>query len=390
MAKPTSDLYLSWVVRDDSPPSAQSFAHLPLGGMHFGVKDIIDVAGFPTSYGVDFLTHQPVVDAWCVSALRAAGGIPIGKTHTTALAFRDPAVTRNPRDPARSPGGSSAGSAAAVGAGDVPFALGTQTLGSVERPAAYCGVVGYKPSWGRIPTVGMAPCAPSLDTIGIIAADVAIARRAAEALFSLEDRAPSSPRIGLALGYMTNIIEPETRSAIERAVARLRESGLSINDVALPASFEEAASYTARLQAAETWMSSGAWLAGKPVPEWVAKVLATGKAIDYAAYRSLRAWREAKRPEIAGIFNSVDAVIMPCANLAPEFGSTGDPTPLAPVTFFGLPAIAVPIGDDAATKLPFSMQIVAPAGADGRLLEIAARVEQGLAAPETVTAAGRS
>ena len=385
-----SDLYKSWVVRDESPPPAQSFAHLPLGGMHFGVKDIIDVAGFPTAYGVDFLTQHPVVDAWCVSALRAAGGIPIGKTHTTALAFRDPAVTRNPRDPSRSPGGSSAGSAAAVAAGDVPFALGTQTLGSVERPAAYCGVVGYKPTWGRIPTVGMAPCAPSLDTIGIIAADVAIARRAAEAFFALEDRAPSAPRLGLALGYMANIIEPATRSAIERAVARLRESGLGVNDVALPASFEEAAGYTARLQAAETWMSSGAWLAGKPVPSWVAKVLADGKAIDYATYRSLRAWREAKRPEIANMFAACDAVIMPCANLAPEFGSTGDPTPLAPVTFFGLPAIAVPIGNDAATKLPFSMQIVAPAGADGRLLEIAARIEQSLAAPETAAAAGRS
>ncbi len=385
-----NDLHMSWVVRDEAPPPAQSFAHLPLGGMHFGVKDIIDVAGFPTSYGVDFLTHHPVVDAWCVSALRAAGGIPIGKTHTTALAFRDPAVTRNPRNPAHSPGGSSAGSAAAVAAGDVPFALGTQTLGSVERPAAYCGVVGYKPTWGRIPTVGMAPCAPSLDTIGIIAADVAIARRAAEALFALEDHAPSAPRLGLALGYMANIIEAATRSAIERAVARLREGGVKVNDISLPASFEEAAAYTSRLQAVETWMSSGAWLAGKPVPQWVAKVLADGKAIDYATYRSLRAWREAKRPEIAGIFDSVDAVIIPCANLAPEFGSTGDPTPLAPVTFFGLPAIAVPIGNDPATKLPFSMQIVAPVGADGRLLEIAARIEQGLAAPETVTAAGRS
>lgn len=383
-----NDLHMSWVVRADAPQAERG--DLPLSGMHFGVKDIIDVSGFPTAYGVDFLTTHPVVDAWCVSALRAAGAVPIGKTHTTALAFRDPAVTRNPRDPSRSPGGSSAGSAAAVAAGDVPFALGTQTLGSVERPAAYCGVVGYKPTWGRIPTVGMAACAPSLDTIGIIAANVSIARRAAEALFALEDRASASPRIGLALGYMSQIIEAATRSAIERAVARLRESGMKVADATLPASFEEAASYTARLQAAETWMSSGAWLAGKPVPQWVAKVLADGKAIDLATYRSVRSWRESKRPEIAALFEKFDALILPCANLAPEFGSTGDPTPLAPVTFFGLPAIAVPIGDDAATKLPFSMQIVAPLGADGRLLEIAARIEAGLSAPETVAAAVRS
>ncbi|MGH7715915.1 MAG: amidase family protein, partial [Vulcanimicrobiaceae bacterium] len=275
-----NDVHKAWVVCGDAP--AQSRTDLPLGGLHFGVKDIIDVAGFPTAYGVDFLTTHPVVDAWCVSALRAAGAVPLGKTHTTALAFRDPAVTRNPRDPSRSPGGSSAGSAAAVAAGDVPFALGTQTLGSVERPAAYCGVVGYKPTWGRIPTVGMAPCAPSLDTIGILAADVSIARRAAEALFAVEDRASATPRIGLALGYMSQIIEAATRSAIERAVARLREGGMSIADATLPPSFEEAASYTSRLQAAETWMSSGAWLAGKPVPQWVAKVLVEGKAIDAA------------------------------------------------------------------------------------------------------------
>ena len=144
------DPFKAWVVRRE-PADADGRSGLPLAGMQFGVKDIIDVAGFPTSYGVDFITTHPLADAWCVSALRAAGAVPIGKTHTTAFAFRDPAITRNPRDPSRSPGGSSAGSAAAVAAGDVPFALGTQTLGSVVRPAAYCGIVGYKPTWGRIP-----------------------------------------------------------------------------------------------------------------------------------------------------------------------------------------------------------------------------------------------
>jgi Asp-tRNA(Asn)/Glu-tRNA(Gln) amidotransferase A subunit family amidase len=384
-----NDPYKAWVVRDERAASDPK-SGLPLAGMLFGVKDIIDVAGMPTRYGVDFLEFNPQVDAWCVSLLRAAGAVPAGKTHTTAFAFRDPAVTRNPRDPARSPGGSSAGSAAAVAAGDVPLALGTQTLGSVLRPSAYCGVVGYKPTWGRIPTVGVSPCAPSLDTVGIIAADVSVARRAAEALFALDDRAPASPRLGLALGYMSEIIEPQTRVAIERAVARLRESGLDVKDISLPAAIELSVPKANRLQAAETWMSSGAWLKGKPLPQWVAKIMEAGSAVGQREYREIRSWRETERTAVAEIFTHIDAAIMPCANLAPEFGTTGDPAPLTPWTFFGLPSIAVPIGDDQETKLPFSMQIVAPYGADGRLLDIAARIETALAGAETATTGARS
>ena len=385
----TADPYKAWVLRDESAKSDPN-SGLPLAGMLFGVKDIIDVAGMPTRYGVDFLTFNPQVDAWCVSALRAAGAAPAGKTHTTAFAFRDPAITRNPRDPSRSPGGSSAGSAAAVAAGDVPFALGTQTLGSVLRPAAYCGVVGYKPTWSRVPTVGIAPCAPSLDTLGIIARDVTTARRAAEALIALDDRAPSAPRIGLALGYMSNVIDAATRTAIERAISRLRESGLEINDISLPSAVELCVPKANRFQAAETWMGSGNWLRGKPLPEWVAKIMESGSKTSLAEYREIRSWRETERSTVAEIFNRIDAAIMPCANLAPEFGTTGDPSPLSPWTFFGLPAIAVPIGADAATKLPFSMQIVGPQGADGRLLDIAARIESALARAETAAAGARS
>lgn len=384
-----NDPYKAWVVRDESAKSDPN-SGLPLAGMLFGVKDIIDVAGMPTRYGVDFLEFRPQLDAWCVSALRAAGAVPAGKTHTTAFAFRDPAITRNPRDPSRSPGGSSAGSAAAVAAGDVPFAFGTQTIGSVLRPAAYCGVVGYKPTFGRIPTLGVAPAAPSLDTIGIIAKDVSVARRAAEALIALDDRAPSSPRLGLALGYMSDIIEPQTRVAIERAISRLREAELDVSDVTLPASIELSVAKSSRFQSAETWMASGTWLKGKPLPEWVSKIMESGSKMSYSEYREIRSWRETERATVAGIFERVDAVIMPCANLAPEFGTTGDPSPLSPWTFFGLPAIALPIGDDPATKLPFSMQIVAPYGADGRLLDIAARVEKALAGAETAAAGARS
>ena len=379
------DRVRAWVVRDESVPASAK---------QFGVKDIIDVAGFPTAYGVDFATTHPHVDAWCVSALRAAGWRPAGKTHTTAFAFRDPAITRNPRDLSRSPGGSSAGSAAAVGAGDVPLALGTQTLGSVLRPAAYCGVVGYKPTWGKIPTVGVSPCAPTLDTVGLFAREMTTLREAAEALLALDDAGSTSrnPRLGLALDYMRERIEPSTRAAIERAVARLRERGVEIVDLALPAFVEESLAHAQRLQAAETYAATGRWLAGKPVPPYVAGLLREGSEIDAAAYRAERSWREAHRPRVAAIFSErdLDALIAPCANLAPEFGTTGDPSPLAPWTFFGLPALALPIGDDAATKLPFSMQILGPYGADGPLLEVATRLEAALATPETAAAGGRS
>lgn len=361
------DPFQAWVVRRDSEP----------GALAFGVKDVIDVSGFPTAHGVDYATTYPHVDAWCVSALRTAGMVPIGKTHTTPFALRDPAVTRNPRDPSRSPGGSSAGSAAAVAAGDVPFALGTQTGGSVLRPAAYCGVLGYKPTWGRIPTVGVAPSAPSLDTIGIIAADVGVARRAAEALIALDDAVPASPRLGVALDYLADFIEPATRAVVERAVAMLR-GVMDVVDVRLPACVEESVTYGAQLHAAETWIACGAWLRDLPVPACVEEVLDQGRAIDTESYHAIRRWRELHRPTVTAIFERIDALIVPANNVAPEFGSTGDPAPFVPWTFFGLPAISLPIGAEPNTGLPLAMQIVAPYGADGLLLDVAASIERAL------------
>ncbi|MBV8074717.1 MAG: amidase [Candidatus Eremiobacteraeota bacterium] len=384
------DEFKAWVVR------AQRVEHtngLPLSGVSVGVKDIIDVAGFPTAYGVDFVTTHPHVDAWCVSALRGAGAAVAGKTHTTPFAFRDPAITRNPRDPSRSPGGSSAGSAAAVAAGEVELALGTQTLGSVLRPAAYCGIVGYKPTWGKIPTVGVAPCAPSLDTVGLFARDVTMLRRGAEALLALDGAPPPRTlRLGLALDYMQALIEPATRAAIERAVARLREAGIEVVELALPPFVEGSLPRALRLQAVETFMATGRWLAGKPIPPFVAGLLHEGSTLGPDAYRAERSWREEHRPRVAAIFGdrNLDALLAPNANLAPAFGTTGDPSPLAPWTFFGLPALALPIGDDPATRLPYSMQILGPYGADGALLEVAARLESALGTPETAGAARRS
>ena len=157
---------------DEAVAQAQCLSG-PLAGLPIAVKDIIDTRDLPTSYGSPIYPARPAhADAAVVSALRRAGGLVIGTSSTTEFAYLQPTETRNPRAPGRTPGGSSAGSAAAVAAGLVPLALGTQTGGSVIRPASYCGVVGYKPSFGWLPTVGLKCFSWSLDTVGLFARDV--------------------------------------------------------------------------------------------------------------------------------------------------------------------------------------------------------------------------
>jgi Asp-tRNA(Asn)/Glu-tRNA(Gln) amidotransferase A subunit family amidase len=231
---------------DDDPLQAWTFVDVaagdtpaaagPLSGMPFGVKDIIDVRAMPTACGLARTPRVSELDAWCVAVLRAAGAVPVGKTHTTACAHRDPAPTYNPLDAARTPGGSSAGSAAAVAAGHVPFALGTQTIGSVLRPAAYCGVVGFKPSYGRIPTTGVAPFAPSLDHVGFIAADVATAERVARCAISGLEHVPPRGAVRLAVADAVWSAEraPQTRESVRRALGVLREHGIDVMPQPMP------------------------------------------------------------------------------------------------------------------------------------------------------------
>ncbi len=173
-----------------APPAAARDSSLgeedwsrPLAGIPVGVKDVYDTADLPTAYGSPiFAAHRPEADAAAVRRLREAGALVLGKTATTEFAYFHPADTRNPLDLSRTPGGSSSGSAAAVADGMVPAAIGTQTAGSTIRPAAYCGVVGFKPSYGQIDTSGMKPLAPSLDTVGIFARSIADAARVAAVL----------------------------------------------------------------------------------------------------------------------------------------------------------------------------------------------------------------
>src|SRR6516225_10474578 len=210
-----------------------------LNGVPFGLKDIFDSADMPTTYGSPiYVGCRPANDASAASLPRAAGGILLGKTVTTEFANAHPGPTTNPHDPGFSPGGSSSGSAAAVADFMVPLAIGTQTGGSVIRPAAYCGVVGFKPSFGLFPPAGMRINTEALDTVGIMArsvGDIALSRAAMTAIpYEAPAMPETAPRLGLCRGPHWEEAQPEGRAILEAAADRLASAGAAIRDTELP------------------------------------------------------------------------------------------------------------------------------------------------------------
>ncbi|GAC1544920.1 MAG: amidase [Candidatus Velthaea sp.] len=349
----------------------------PLAGVSFGVKDIIDVAGMPTAYGLWREHRKARLDAWCVALLRAAGAVPIGKTRTTAHAYRDPAPTINPLDHARTPGGSSAGSAAAVAARHVDFALGTQTIGSILRPAGYCGVVGFKGTWGCIPVNGVAPFSPSLDHVGVIGIDVAMTARAAHTLVpTLKFDPIVQPRIALADSIDHPRVPSHTRIAVAAAIDKLRAAGIAIVRERLPESVDVAPGEANLIAAYEAHVSL-APLMRQALPTELHSILQHGKAISREEYVAALERRSAARPLVDELFAGYDAVVVPGGDAAPSRASTGDGTPFAAWSYFGMPAISIPIPGTAPAAL--SLQLVAPQFADGRLLALAATIEAALA-----------
>src|SRR5689334_4995941 len=226
----------------------------PLAGVPFGVKDIIDTLDYPTEWGTPIHRgRQPNRDAACVALTRRAGGVLLGKTVTTEFANLHPGPTRNPRDLARTPGGSSSGSAAAVADHMVPIALGTQTTGSTIRPASFCGVFGYRPTFGEHRLHGVMEASGSLDTLGILARsldDVALWR---DVLLGIAPRSIAdvgrAPRIGIYRPHIWNEVEPTTRTLVENAAQNLAKAGADVRDVKLPSAFTS-------LNDAHRWISS--------------------------------------------------------------------------------------------------------------------------------------
>ncbi|HXF34412.1 MAG TPA: amidase [Candidatus Acidoferrales bacterium] len=349
----------------------------PLAGMPFGVKDIIAVQGMPTRFGLGTYEETPLVDAWCVAAVRAFGAVPVGKTWTTALAFIDPAPTRNPHHADRTPGGSSSGSAAAVAAGHVPFAFGTQTIGSVTRPAAYCGIVGYKPTFGSIPSNGVNPLAPSLDHVGILAATAEIAARVADVFIGVYGASIERPHIGFAPTLFAERFPARVVDALEACAARLTAAGAALERVVFPEAVPEAATRAPVVLEFEAHAVLKTVLAHNPPPK-VADMIRRGASIGVDAYHDVLAWREASRPQIEAVLGRYDAVLVPVADAAPSRETTGDAIPSSPWTFWGFPALSFPTGAKA-DGLPIGAMLVAPRRSDAQLLAVARWIERVLA-----------
>ncbi|MDH6128943.1 amidase [Kitasatospora sp. GP82] len=362
----------------------------PLYGVPVGIKDVIQVDGLPTHAGSAL---PPGVlagpQAEVVDRLRAAGALVAGKTVTAEFAIDAPGPTRNPHDIGHTPGGSSSGSAAAVAAGLVPLAIGTQTVGSVIRPAAYCGVVGFRPTYGRIPTDGVLANAPTVDTIGTFTTDVAGAALAAGVLcdgWSAQSAEPGTPGwpgapvLGVPAGPYLEQAGPLARAAFARQLDGLRECGLVVREVPLLSDFEDVVrifkivnGYELARVHAELFPRFSA-LYRQETTAAVRRGREIG-AVTYAAALQVRSsyrHRLAERMTAEGI----DLWATPAATGPAPLGldSTGDATMSLPWSHAGLPAITLPAGY-APGGLPLGLQLVGAESTDERLLLWASSVE---------------
>jgi len=362
--------------------ASKGVGHGTVHGIGIAVKDIIGTVDEPMQMGSPvYAGHRPLVDAACVARLKRAGGFVFGKAATTEFAFLDPAKTRNPWNAQHTPGGSSSGSAAAVAALQVAGAIGTQTNGSVIRPAAYCGVVGFKPTKDAIPFAGAHVFSETLDQIGTFTRTVADAARLAAALAEpgLIDAAPliapMAPRIAYLEGFpWTPEIDRDVGTALAAAAALLRQHGAEIFAVEFPAPWREAhlVHRTIMLHEAARALGSLQDRERAQLSPVLNAALDEGRAISAADYKIAMVLREAAIVSFAEWLAGYDAVIAPPApGPAPEgLGSTGDPSCCTLWSLTGFPALVLPIGL-AENGLPLGMQFAAPAGSDDKLLAIA-------------------
>lgn len=373
--------------------------HGPLFGLPVGVKDIVDTADLPTEHGSPiFLARRPSRDAWLVSRLRAAGAVILGKTVTTEFAAFTPGPTRNPHDPERTPGGSSSGSAAAVAAGMIPLAVGSQTNGSVIRPAAFCGVVGFKPTHGSIPRTGMLEQSPTLDHVGVFARDLADAALLAEVLvgFDHEDPAtrpqapprlsraaaeglPVRPRLAIVLGPARDRAEPAMLEAMAELAEALGEVAIALE---LPPAFARALDVHRTIWTAELAFRFGRLVAerGELVSERFKELVREGERVDAVAYQRALGQRALLRRELAALFHEIDAFLTPAAPGEAPLGlaATGDPAFCTTWTLCGVPALTLPLLSGP-SGLPMGLQLVADVGDDERLFRVAAWLRATLA-----------
>nr|WP_315594446.1 amidase [uncultured Cupriavidus sp.] len=364
----------------------------PLHGVPLGVKDLMDTAEMPTTYGSPiYAAHRPALDAAAVALARGAGAVVVGKTVTTEFATFQPGPTRNPRAPAhapRTPGGSSSGSAAAVAAGMVPLAFGTQTAGSIIRPAAYCGVVGFKPTHATLPLAGIKPLSPSLDTVGVLArrvddAALFIGTLARNASIAEACAAASTPlRVGICQTPHWDRASADSRAALQTAARALESLGATVLDFELPPAcnnlteaqldimgFEAVAAF-----APEAREQSASFSAA------FARQLEAGRAVTGERFHAAQAYADHARTALAVTLAGFDVVLAPSAEGEAPAGldATGDPIFCRMWTLLGTPCVHVPTGTGS-TGMPVGVTVCAPRHADARALAVAHRLQQALA-----------
>ncbi|HZD19725.1 MAG TPA: amidase [Burkholderiales bacterium] len=352
-----------------------------LHGVPFGIKDIIDTADSPTEYNSPiYRGHRPAADAACVTLLKQAGCVILGKTVTTEFANNHPSQTRNPHNSAHTPGGSSSGSAAAVADFMVPLALGTQTGGSVIRPAAYCGAYAIKPSFGAINRAGTKCVAESLDTIGIFArsaADLALAMEV------LTGRSPASttakPRIGLCRTPRWSVADPAVQATVEQAARALAKAGAQVRDFELPAGSADLFDRHKVIMGYETARALGweYWNHREQLSTSLRGRLDEGWKVSREDYDAMREHARRLRRELAQALREVDLLLTPSApSEAPaSLASTGDPVFNRAWTLLGVPCVTIPHGKGA-HGLPLAVQLVGAHESDMQLLAWAEWVAQ--------------
>jgi amidase len=388
-------------------PALRAFEYLPrntarrpgpLSGIPVAIKDVIATADMPTTNGSPvYRDHIAGNDAWVVERLRQLGATIFGKTVSTEFAWRHPGPTVNPWNIGHTPGGSSSGSAAAVAAGIVPLALGTQTLGSVIRPAAFNGVVGLKPSFGAIPRTGVHPLSPSLDHVGLFARRVDDVAYGLSLLAGASDSDPQPrpipgfdvdpdhglapldrPRLAIVRFEKWSRAKPEQQRIFEKAAAKLRGEGAVLQEFELR-EFDQAS-----WSAVNTILSSEAALIFEDLvarypdrtSDQLKSLVATGNTHSAVAYLAARALQKKWRSRFAEEISGFDAVLtLPAFGEAPQgLSHTGDAEYCAPWTLLGVPAITLPAGFGQ-HGLPLGLQIVAPWRQDHRLLGVAKWIE---------------
>jgi amidase len=370
---------------DDARTADRSSNTGPLHGVPFAIKDIIDTRDFPTGWGSGIYEGcRPPRNASCVELFLRAGAIPVGKTVTTEFAYFHPGKTANPHNLRHTPGGSSSGSAAAVADFMVPLAFGSQTAASLIRPAAYCGIVGYKPTHGAFDLQGVMGLAPSLDTLGLLARnveDLVLARSvlcgsSPDIAADFED---TLPRVALMRGPHWQDGSVEMRDVCQRAMSVLAECGAQTGELAHPALFAELTECQKIVMAYETARARIYEFSRhrEELSPHFAELVQSGLAISHADYQAAQRMKAMAARILETLFMDVDVILAPAApGEAPEgLSATGDPLYSRAWTLLQVPCISIPFGNGP-NGLPLSVQIIGPHGSDDRLLSAAHAIHQ--------------